>query len=126
MVLASFVMLDSDSSGLVNCEQYTPPLTSQQITSGDTAYAKAAAAQTTANTANNRAIAYRATSSTAAATAAKEANCTNFTLVSGAYVTVRFQYGNTSAGALTLNVNSTGAKNIYVCRSATSGDNRLL
>ena len=126
MVLASFVMLDSDSSGLVNCEQYTPPLTSQQITNGDTAYAKAAAAQTTANTANNKSTAYRGTSSTAAGTAAKEVACTNFTLASGAYVSVRFTHGNTSAGALTLNVNSTGAKNIFVSRTQTSGANRLL
>lgn len=61
MVLASFVMLDADTSGMVDCQQYTPPLTSQQVTNGDTAYTKAAAAQATANAAAPKANAVKRT-----------------------------------------------------------------
>jgi hypothetical protein len=54
-------------------------------------------------------------SSTAANTAAKTVTLTGpqtFTLVTGARVLIKFQYANTVASP-TLNVNSTGAKNIY-------------
>ena len=54
-----------------------------------------------------------ATCATAAATAAKEATLTGFSLVKGARVFVIFANSNTVAGALTLNVNDTGAKSIY-------------
>lgn len=51
--------------------------------------------------------------STAAGTAAKEVSINNFTLYTGAWVVVKFNTTNTAAvGSLTLNVNSTGAKNI--------------
>lgn len=51
--------------------------------------------------------------STAAATAAKEVQRTGFRLVTGAWIAVKFTVTNTGAVAnLTLNVNSTGAKNI--------------
>ena len=55
-----------------------------------------------------------ATSSTAAATAAKVATLSSgtLTLTAGATVSVKFTYGNTAASP-TLNVNSTGAKAIY-------------
>lgn len=52
-----------------------------------------------------------ATCSTAAATAAKTCSFTNFSLTSGAHITVKFTYNNT-ASSPTLNVNSTGAKTI--------------
>lgn len=45
-------------------------------------------------------------------TAAKTVSVTNFSLEAGAKVTVKFTYAN-SASSPTLNVNSTGAKNIY-------------
>lgn len=65
---------------------------------------------------------------TAAATAAKTASVTNgtFSLEAGARVTVKFTYANTAASP-TLNVNSTGAKNIFH-RGAqiTSGANKEL
>lgn len=70
---------------------------------------------------------YYATCSTAAATAAKVAtisNSTGFSLTSGVVVAVRFLHGN-SASTPTLNVDSTGAKNIAypsaVDTYATSG-----
>lgn len=61
---------------------------------------------------NQGGAAWYGTCSTAAATAAKTSTITNFKLTPGALVTISFAYGNTAASP-TLNVNSTGAKNIY-------------
>lgn len=63
------------------------------------------------------------TSSTAATTAAKTSTITNYRLTPGAMVTVYFSTASTVAGAITLNVNSTGAKTIYVNGAATSATN---
>ena len=63
-----------------------------------------------------------ATCDTAAATAAKVAATTpgsNFSLETGARITVKFTVTNTAANP-TLNVNSTGAKAIYYRGSAIS------
>ena len=49
---------------------------------------------------------------TAAATAAKTADMTGFTLNTGATVFIKFTYANTATTAPTLNVNGTGAKSI--------------
>ena len=58
------------------------------------------------------------TCSTAAGTAAKVVACTDFTtLMDGVTIHVKFTYSNTAANA-TLNVNSTGAKNL--CRYGTT------
>lgn len=57
-------------------------------------------------------ITHYATSSTASGTAAKTAACSGFTLAQGARVMLTFANKNTVAGALTLDVNSTGAKTI--------------
>lgn len=66
------------------------------------------------------------TSSTSTNTRAKEAAVTNFVLTKGAIVAIDFSYGSTAAlGALTLNVNSTGAKAIYKNGTATSSSNTL-
>ena len=51
--------------------------------------------------------------STAAGTAAKTASISNFKLVTGARVCIKFTNEHTSSTAATLNVNSTGAKTIY-------------
>ena len=51
--------------------------------------------------------------STAASTAAKTASISNFKLVTGARVCIKFTYNHTSNTPATLNVNSTGAKTIY-------------
>ena len=58
------------------------------------------------------------TCSTAAATAAKTAACSGFSLSTGAIVRVCFTSGN-SASSPTLNVNGTGAKGIRVYRGTT-------
>ena len=59
------------------------------------------------------------TCSTAAATAAKVVSCSNFALITGAEITVKFTTKNTAAKP-TLNVNNTGAKAIYYRGSAIS------
>lgn len=66
------------------------------------------------------------TSSTAAATAAKLISIANYRLTPGARVSVTFSTANTVEGAITLNVNSTGAKTIYYNNAATSASNPLL
>lgn len=58
---------------------------------------------------------FTATCTTAAATAAKVVtldDATSFSLTSGVKVAVTFTYANTTTGTTTLNVNSTGAKNV--------------
>ena len=66
------------------------------------------------------------TSSTAATTAAKTSTIANFKLRPGAIVNITFSTANTKADtALTLNINSTGAKTIYVNNAATSSTNVL-
>ena len=67
--------------------------------------------------------------SVASTTAAKTVTCAGFAaanLVAGATVTVYNAAANTSTGTVTLNVNSTGAKNIWVQNAVTSDTNRLL
>ena len=67
------------------------------------------------------AIVHYGTCSTAAATVAKTAACTGFTLVTGAIVFIKFTVTNTAASP-TLNVNSTGAKAIqYRGAAITAG-----
>ena len=63
---------------------------------------------------------------TAAATAAKVGTITNFSLLSNSYVMVNMRYANQSATAITLNLNSTGAKPIYINGSASSTSNHTL
>lgn len=74
---------------------------------------------TVANSALDRASAKYATCSTSASTVAKTTGSTpsDFTLYTGAKVTVKFTYANSAANP-TLNVNGTGAKNIYVRNAA--------
>lgn len=60
---------------------------------------------------------------TAAATAAKVGSCTNHTLTAKSYVHVNIRYTNTAQSALTLNIDSAGAKPIYLNGSATSASN---
>lgn len=72
---------------------------------------------------NNLCGARYATCATAAATAAKAADLANFQLVKGARVFVTFSNANTVAGAITLNVNGTGAKSIYNELGAVSATN---
>lgn len=63
------------------------------------------------------AVSHYGTCSTAAGTAAKTVALSNYVLVTGALVTVKFTVTNTAANP-TLNVNSTGAKAIYYRGSA--------
>ena len=63
---------------------------------------------------------------TAAATAAKAASCTNYNLLSKSYLHVLMVYANSSASAITLNVNGKGAKPIYINGTASSTSNYTL
>ena len=65
-------------------------------------------------------------SSTAAGTAAKTASCTNYTLKSNSWLHVTIVNSNTSQGAITLNVNSKGAKPIYINGAESSSSNYTL
>lgn len=68
-----------------------------------------------------------ATCTTAAATTAKVASITNFDLVSGVTVQIRFEHANTAA-APTLNISNTGAKPIYLYNDNVSpwNDNEVV
>lgn len=64
--------------------------------------------------------------STAAATAAKSASCSGYTLLSKSYIQVIVTQANTAASALTLNINSRGAKPVYINGTASSASNYTL
>ena len=72
---------------------------------------------------NTIAQAYCATSGS---TTAKTASSTGYKLRSGNRLIVTMVYANTRAGAITLNVNSTGAKTIYINGSISSASNYTL
>lgn len=63
---------------------------------------------------------------TAAATAAKTATMTNFSLKANSYLHVNMRYANTAESAITFNVNGTGAKPIYINGTASSASNHTL
>lgn len=63
---------------------------------------------------------------TAGATQAKVASMRGFVLQSGATFPITFTNANSYNGVITLNVNSTGAKNIYINNAVTSSSNKTL
>ena len=63
---------------------------------------------------------------TSAATAAKTATCTGYTLTANTYLHLIIVNSNTAKSALTLNVNSKGAKPIYINSVASSSSNYTL
>ena len=69
--------------------------------------------------------AFYGTSSTAASTATKVVTCPEFTLKTGAIIAVKFSYAQTSTSTISLNVNSTGAKQVYGIPRATTSTTRL-
>jgi len=67
------------------------------------------------------------TSSTSASTQAKTSAIDNFVLTKGTLVSITFSTANTYTSAkITLNINSTGAKDIYYKNAVTSSSNTLL
>ena len=66
------------------------------------------------------------TCATAAETAAKVGSTSYYTLANSRYFILMIANANTYAGALTLNVNSAGAKPIYINGSASSSSNYTL
>ena len=88
---------------------------------------KGYATQNSLNSEINQRKAQYGTCSTAAATQAKAVTCSNFELAAGKELTVKFSTANTYAsGAVQLNVNSKGAKNVWVANGVTSSSNQLL
>lgn len=65
-------------------------------------------------------------STTAADIAAKTAACTNYSLRANSYIHVTIAYANSVQGAITLNINSKGAKPIYINGIASSTSNYTL
>ena len=61
--------------------------------------------------------------STASATAAKGASMTGYVLTANRYTVITFTNANTYAGAVTLNINSRGAKPLYIDGKASSSTN---
>lgn len=114
---------NSDTSDIMTC---TTARSSGSYTASDWAKRNKYTDDTTANTANERATACRGICATAAGTAAKVVTCNNFVLVQGATVTVCNTTAQTVAETLTLNVNATGAKQVYVGNEVTSASNQLL
>ena len=68
---------------------------------------------------------WHGTSDTAGAYTEKVVTCADFALSADSVIAVTFAAGHTTASALTLNVNSTGAKAIYTGGAATSSSNPL-
>jgi len=60
---------------------------------------------------------------TGATTAAKTASCSYYTATANSFTHIVVRYTNTSAHALTLNINSQGAKPIYINGKASSSSN---
>ena len=58
--------------------------------------------------------------------ATKIATCTNFNLADNSYIHVLFRYANSSAGALYLNINDTGAYPIYLNGQVSGQSNHTL
>ena len=63
---------------------------------------------------------------TSASTAAKTATCTNYKLLADSYILVSVVNANSASDALTLNINSRGAKPIYINGTASSSTNNTL
>ena len=63
---------------------------------------------------------------TAAGTQAKAAYCTNYTLTANTWLHVLIKNANTYNGKITLNVNSTGAKDIWINGAVSSSTNKTL
>ena len=63
---------------------------------------------------------------TAAGTAAKTAVCTDWTLTAKSYIQVVIKNANTYNGALTLSINGTAAKPVYINNAVSSSSNKTL
>ena len=63
---------------------------------------------------------------TSASTQAKTASLTYFAIQNNSYVQVNFRYANSYNGKITLNINSTGAKDIYINGKVSSSTNMTL
>lgn len=67
-----------------------------------------------------------AISTTSASTAAKVATCSSYSLLANSYIQVILATANSASSALTLNINSKGAKPIYINGTVSSSSNKTL
>lgn len=65
------------------------------------------------------------TSSTSASTSTKVVSCSGFSLKTGTVIAVKFTYAQTSTASIYLNVNGTGAKQVYGIPRVTTSTSRL-
>ena len=93
------------------------------VTVGGTPLATEAAVKAAQTAADAAARAFFGGSSTAADVAAKAVDCSGFALAPGAVIHVTFANASTVSGAITLNVNGSGAKPIYNQFGAVSSAN---
>lgn len=63
---------------------------------------------------------------TAADTATKEASCSGYTLLDNSYLQVMVVVSNTAPSAMTLNVNNSGVKPVYINGEISSATNYAL
>lgn len=85
------------------------------------------ATQTSLNTEISQRKAQYGTSSTGASTRIKAVTCSNFELVAGNEITIKFSYANTQySNSVQLNINNKGAKDVWVANAITSSSNQLL
>lgn len=116
-VASKLVVMTGASSSAAGTSGFLPPPPAGaqgKFFKGDGTWGNAAITQQAIDGVNfdgSAAISHYATCSTSAGTTAKTASITGFTLATGARVFIKFSYTNT-ATAPTLNISSTGAKNI--------------
>lgn len=113
---------NSDTSEIMTC---IADRASGSYTASDWAKRNKYTDDTKATEANNKVTSVYGTCSTTPGTTAKVVICPNFVLFEGARIQVTFANANI-ASAPTLNVNSTGAKPIYINKTVTSSSNLLL
>lgn len=120
------ILLDDTDTVIDGGNIITGSITANKIATGSLSIGYLASAVQTSigngDTANSRAVAYRGTCGTAAGTTAKAVTCANFALATGATVECYCSTANT-ANTPTLNVNSTGAKAIWINGAASSASN---
>ena len=63
---------------------------------------------------------------TAAGTSAKTATCKGYKLLAKSYINIFFENANSYNGKITLNIENTGAKDVYINGSVSSDGNKTL
>lgn len=113
----------------VTALEFTTPAVVHGIPAGGNAgqvLKKTSATDYDANWANASETLPSAYCTTSGSTAAKKANCSLYVTQANQYLQVLISSANTYQGALTLNINSAGAKPVYINGTASSSSNYTL